>query len=228
MSDTSQRVLLVGATGLIGRAVIEQAKTRGDMRLVALARREMALPPGARLEMLIAPPADWGDAIARMRPDAVICALGTTWNKAGRDRDAFRAVDHDLVLQVAEAAKEAGSRQFIAVSSVGANTGSKAFYLRVKGEVERDLAKLRFHRLDLLRPGLLRGERGSDRRLGERIGIVMAPLTDLFLQGDKRKYRSIAAATVAQAAIGLLSEKAQGRFVHENPMILRAARRVDG
>ncbi|HYD25031.1 MAG TPA: NAD(P)H-binding protein [Croceibacterium sp.] len=227
MSDP-RRVLLVGATGLIGTTVMETARAHPLVRLVALTRREAPMPRGARMEMLVADPGGWGEAVAAVAPEAVICALGTTWRQAGRDEAAFRAVDHDLVLAVARAAKEAGAANFVLVSSAGAEAHAKAFYLRVKGEVEAAVAKLRFHRLDILRPGLLRGPRGGDRRPLERLGIVASPLTDRFLRGGRRGFRSIDARVVAAAALQGAREKAAGRFVHDNEAIHRLARRLEG
>lgn len=220
------RVALVGATGLIGQSLIRLAATRDDIRIVAIARREVPFPPGTRIEVLVADPEGWPDAIAAANAQVLVCALGTTWNRAGRDEAAFRAVDHDLVLQVAEAAKAAGIRQVIAVSSAGASLAAKNFYLRVKGEVEAALIKLRPIRLDVLRPGLLRGKRGGERRLGERLAILASPLTDVLLRGGYRKYRSIRADTMARAIVGLTHERAAGRFVHEHDALLRALRRA--
>lgn len=217
------RVALVGATGLIGGAVMQLAVGREDVRLVAVARREAPLPPGARMEMFVADPAKWGEVFEAIRPTAVICALGTTWKKSGRDEAAFRAVDHDLVLATASAAREQGVERFVAVSSAGADALSKNRYLRTKGEVERELGKLRFKRLDVLRPGLLRGSRQGDLRAAERIGILLSPLADLAMQGKYRAFRSIRAELVAKAALGLAMRKAAGRFVHDNEAILRAA-----
>ena len=90
------RVALVGSTGLIGGEVMRLSVGREDIRLVAIARREAPLPAGARMEMFVADPAKWGEVFEAIRPTAVICALGTTWKKSGRDEEAFRAVDHDL------------------------------------------------------------------------------------------------------------------------------------
>ena len=227
MSDP-KRVLLVGATGLIGTHVMQQCTGRADVRLVALTRREAPMPRGARMEMLVADPGEWAQAVAAIAPDAVICALGTTWRKAGRDEAAFRAVDRELVLRVAEAAKAAGASTFVFVSSVGANPASRSFYLRVKAETEAALRKLRFPRLDIFRPGLLRGHRSSDRRLGERLAILFAPLANLFLHGERRRFRAIDARVVARAAISATKEKARGAFVHDNDGIARLARRLDG
>ncbi|HSQ96978.1 MAG TPA: NAD(P)H-binding protein [Croceibacterium sp.] len=227
MSD-ARRVLLVGATGLVGSRVMEQCVGRSDVCLIALTRREAPMPRGARMEMLVADPAEWAKSVAAVAPDAVICALGTTWRKAGEDEEAFRVVDEELVLRVARAAKAAEVSNFVFVSSVGADTASRAFYLRVKGEVEGALRKLRFHRLDILRPGLLRGPRAGDRRPAERLAIVFSPLMNLFLHGAHQRLRAIDARLVARAALEGAKEKARGIFVHDNDGIRRLERRLDG
>lgn len=223
-----RRILLVGATGLVGTRVMETCVGRADVRLVALTRREAPMPKGARMEMLVAEPSDWAQSIAAVAPDAVICALGTTWRKAGKEEAAFRAVDEDLVLSIARAAKSAGASSFVLVSSVGADTASRALYLRVKGQVESALRKLKFARLDILRPGLLRGPRSGERRVRERLAIAFAPLANLFLHGQRRRYRAIDARIVARAALEGAREKARGTFVHEHDAILRLQRRLDG
>ncbi|GMM93165.1 NAD(P)H-binding protein [Qipengyuania sp. MTN3-11] len=217
------RVALVGATGLIGGKLIEACVGREDVRLAGIARREAALPPGARMEMFVAEPDKWSEVIEAVRPKALVCALGTTWAKAGKDEEVFRAVDKDLVLAVAQAAKEHGVERFVSVSSVGADPAARSFYLRAKGETDAALRKMGLHRLDILRPGLLRGQRDADRRAGERLGIMVAPLVNLLLHGSYRRYRAIEAGEVARAALAFAKRPAQGRFVHENDAILRAA-----
>lgn len=223
MSDT-RRIVLVGASGLIGGAVIAATVGRSDVRLTALARREFALPSGARMELLVADPREWPALIAGANADALVVALGTTWRAAGRDEAAFRAVDQTLVLDCAKAAKAVGVSRCIAVSSVGADATSRNFYLRVKGEVEAALAALKFDRLDILRPGLLRGARGGERRVGERLAILASPLSDALLHGGLRRYRSVKAATVAKAILNLAVEAPTGRFVHEHDAIVRASK----
>ena len=220
------RLALVGATGLIGSTLIARAVGRERYRLTAIARRAVALPEGARMELLVAEPANWGEAIAAANAAVLVIALGTTWRAAGRDEAAFRAVDKDLVLASAQAAKAAGVRQCIAVSSVGALASSGNRYLRVKGEVEDALAKLKFERLDILRPGLLRGPR-AERRPAERLAMLASPLADRFLHGAFRKYRSVRATTVADAILALAVDKPRGRFIHEHDAIVRAASKLD-
>jgi uncharacterized protein YbjT (DUF2867 family) len=220
------RICLVGATGLIGSRLIAECVGRGDVHLTAIARREIDLPRGARMEVLVADPqSGWANAIAASNGKALVCTLGTTWRKAGKDETEFRAVDHDLVLACARAAKAAGIDHFILISSVGADPRSKQFYLRVKGEVEQAVTKLHFRRLDIVRPGLLRGPRAGDCRFAELLGIAVAPLTDLFLTGPRARFRSVLDVTLARSIIGLAKEKAMGRFIHEGEAILRAAHR---
>lgn len=218
------RVALVGATGLVGRRVIEVASAGDDVRIIGIARREAPLPPGARMEMFVAEPGKWYEVLEAVRPRALICALGTTWKKAGRDEAAFRAVDHDLVLATAEAAKRAGVPNMVLVSAAGADARSKSFYMRVKGETEDALSRVGFKRLDILHPGLLRGERTGDLRFAERAAIIAAPLIDPLLSGKWERFRSVDAGLVAEAALGLALRRAGGRFTHDNEGMRRAAR----
>lgn len=218
------RVALVGATGLVGRRVIEAASRGDEARILGIARREVPLPQGARMEMFVAEPGKWGDVMDAVRPRALICALGTTWKKAGRDEATFRAVDYDLVLATAEAAKRAGVPNMVLISAAGADARSKAFYMRVKGEIEVAVSRVGFKRLDILHPGLLRGERGGERRVLERLGILAAPLIDPLLPAKWAKHKSIDAGVVAEAALALALRRAAGRFTHDNDAMRRAAR----
>ncbi|MEJ2457520.1 MAG: NAD(P)H-binding protein, partial [Novosphingobium sp.] len=205
MAPGGVRICLVGATGLVGRALMTEAVGRDDVRLIAVVRREASMPPGARMEMLVGEPIDWPQLIAAAQADVMVCALGTTIRAAGSE-DAFRAVDHDLVRFCAEAARAAGIEHMIVVSSVGAARASRNFYLSVKGEMEQALSRLGFRRLDILRPGLLRGRR-EERRPLEAWAQVLAPLADwTVLHGKYRRYRSITARRLARAVLALTKE----------------------
>lgn len=225
MSDVT-RVALLGATGLVGRCIIQAAVGADDVHLVGIARREVPLPAGVRMELLVAQPQSWGRLLREQRPDALICALGTTIAKSGGDRALFRSIDHDLVLETARAAQESGARHLVLVSAVGASAESRNFYLRVKGEVEEGATRLGFKRVDILQPGLLRGRRDGDVRPAERAAALLSPVADLFLHGRLRKFRSIEATAVARAALALSRRKAAGRFRHQHDAMIRAAREL--
>ncbi|EZP83431.1 Nucleoside-diphosphate-sugar epimerase [Novosphingobium resinovorum] len=216
------RICLVGATGLVGSAVMAEAVGREDVRIVGVGRREAVLPPGARMEMLVGEPIDWPGLIRAAQADVLVCALGTTIKAAG-SQEQFRAVDHDLVRFTAEAGIAAGIGHMILVSSVEADRASRNFYLSVKGETEEALGRLGFGRLDILRPSLLRGTREEARPL-EGAWQAFAPLADhLALHGKLRRFRSIRARDVARAILTLGWERAQGCFVHEHDALKRAA-----
>ncbi len=219
------RICLVGATGLIGSALIEACVGRRDVKLVAVSRREAKLPKGARMEVLLAPIDGWEQAIAAASPDVLVIALGTTWAKSGKDEAAFRAVDEKLVLDCARWGLAAGAKQLIAVSSVGADRNAKRLYLRVKGEVEQALGKIGYPRLDVLRPGLIIGPR-KERRVLEAAAQMLSPVADLFLRGAYARFRSVHSEILAQTIIALTRQKARGRFAFEHEDFLRAIRRV--
>lgn len=218
MAESGRGTLLIGATGMIGGAVIAHA---GAMPLTILARRELDELPGQHA-LLVAPPERWADVIAVERPRVLISCLGTTIRQAG-SQAAFRAVDHDLILSAARGARMAGATQMIVVSSVGASAKSRNFYLKTKGETEDGLRALGFERLDILRPGLLMGERPGPPRLGEGIAAMAAPLTDALLHGSLRRYRSIPGEIVARAIVALAGNPQPGVRIHENDAMRRLA-----
>jgi len=149
-----------------------------------------------------------------LRLDAYVSCLGSTIRAAG-SREAFIAVDRDLVLRLAQTAFQQGARHAVLVSSVGASRQSGTFYLRVKGEIEDALEAMGFERLDILQPGLLLGAR-VEHRPGEALARALAPLGNLALLGKLRRFRAIEADSVARAIVRLLEFDAPGRFVHEN------------
>ena len=160
------RLILAGATGLVGRHVLARALAEPRVhRVVAPTRRP--LPAHPKLDAPVVdfdhPPedADWWHA------DALICALGTTMKTAG-SRAAFRRVDHDYPLAFARLAQRHGTPTYVLNSAMGADARSRVFYNRVKGELETELPALGFASLTLVRPGLIGGDR-DERRLGETL-----------------------------------------------------------
>lgn len=202
------RVALIGATGLIGRNLWPLLEERHDLLVVG--RR----PSGARREK-IGPLERWPELLAGERIDTAICAVGTTRKKAG-NWEAFARVDQFAQTNFARGAKAAGARQFITVSSSGADARSSNRYLRLKGEIEEELADVGFGRLDVARPGLLLGERPGDSRPLERVGILLSPVVRPLLRGSLDRYAGIGADVVARAIAALVGRRGEGRFVHQN------------
>ena len=193
------RVMLLGATGLVGGQVLPLLL--GDRRCSAVvAPTRRALP--ALAAGLCNPVLDFA-TLPQSPPwaqvDAVICALGSTLAQAG-SRDAFHRIDHDYPLAFARMALAQGARAFVLNSAAGASARSPFFYNRVKGELEDDLRGLGFPSLTLVRPGLIGGQRSEVRR-GEHVaGKVLGVLGPLLPRGWRiNPAPNIAAALVAAA-----------------------------
>lgn len=216
------RIVVIGGTGLVGGLLLDLLAGASGMEVHSLQRRQGVSRPG--VTTLVLDPAGWAGRVEELQPDVLLSALGTTIAAAG-SRSAFRSVDHDLLLDVAQAAHAGGARHMVAVSSVGARASSGNFYLRTKGETESGLRAIGFDRLDILRPGLLRGARHGAERPGEALAMRLAPMTDRLLHGKLRRYRSIAAAEVASAMAALAERggRAGGVAVHEHDDIVALA-----
>ena len=189
------KLLLVGATGLVGSHVLRLALADDRIdSVVAPSRRELPKHP-----KLLSPVVDF-DHLPKdatwWQADALICTLGTTMSKAG-SKEAFRRVDHDYPLSSGQLAKQHGTLTYVLNSALGADASSRFFYNRVKGELERDLEKLGFSSLTYVRPGLIGGDR-QEVRAGERASVsALAWLGPLL----PRRWRLNPAPKIAEALL---------------------------
>ena len=157
-------VTVFGASGLVGRECVRALLADPSFeRVLAPGRRPLAagIAPAehlARLEGHVVDFARLEEHPELFAVDRVICAIGTTMRRAG-SREAFRRVDHDLTLEIARLALAQGVPHFLLVSAIGADPGSRVFYNRVKGEVERAVLALPFRSTTIVRPSLLLGAR---------------------------------------------------------------------
>lgn len=216
-----RNALLLGATGLVGGFCLQAliADSSYD-RIAVLGRRPLPIAANPRVAQKTIT-FDNLSAEDFSGVNDVFCAFGTTIRKAG-SQEAFRRVDLDYPLAAARLARQAGARQFLLVSSVGADPGSKNFYLRTKGELEQEISQLGFGALHIFRPSLLLGKRAEFRR-GESVVQMAAPLLNLFVFGGLRRYRAIPAATVGKAMVKAAQQGEQGTFIHEYDQIIRLA-----
>jgi uncharacterized protein YbjT (DUF2867 family) len=218
-----QPVWIAGATGLVGRALLDQLLEL-QLDVHALLRRpvEGALPKSRYLHPH---QVDFAKLVLDdlPAPQAVYICLGTTIAVAG-SQDAFRAVDFDAVVDVANAAKAAGARRCAVVSALGASAASPVFYNRVKGETEKALGKMGFERLVIARPSLLVGERaelGQPVRAGEVWGErITRPVRALI----PARWRPIRAERVARAMASSLAQDGPAVEVLESDALQRLGR----
>ncbi|MGD8326119.1 MAG: NAD(P)H-binding protein [Sphingomonadales bacterium] len=217
-------IWIAGGTGLVGRQLILRLCAQGH-HVVSLLRRPSGMGGSRLSEFEI----DFEDLVRHgasslpvlPKPDVVISTLGTTLKTAG-SKEAFYRVDHDYVFAFAKAGKETNARQMITVSSVSANRNTSNFYLRVKGEVESHLGGLGFAHLDIIRPGLLLGQR-TESRPGESFGATVLPLIAPLLPS---RYRAIESNKVANAIAKIIQNERPEvgtTNIYHNTEILRLA-----
>lgn len=194
------KILILGATGLVGRQVLALALADARIeQVIAPTRRNLA--PDPKLVNPIAPELETlAPDAAQWQVDAVICAMGSTMRKAG-SKAAFRHADYGIPLAFATQAYRHGAKTLALVSATGASPSVPIFYLRVKGEVERDMRNIGFPSLTIVRPGMIGGHR-EEFRLAERMMFPVARiLRPLLPKGLWINPAAHIAAALIQAAV---------------------------
>lgn len=194
---TNRIAIIAGATGLVGGGILAGLLADPDVAAVHSIGRK-ALP--MQHPKLTAHVVDFAALPALPPADEVYLALGTTIKVAG-SQEAFRGVDFDANLAVANAALAAGARRVGLVSAMGADTRSSVFYSRVKGELEDALAQLPFEGLVIARPSMLVGDRdalGQPPRRGEIWAAKVSEVLGFLIPAN---YKPIAADAVAKALL---------------------------
>lgn len=209
--------LLIGATGMVGEECLKELlASQVYEKVVALTRKPLAVSD-AKLRNAVVDFEKPESYRAEATADDVYIATGTTIAKAG-SQEAFRRVDYDLPLQVAEMAKANGAKRLVLVSSLGADSGSAIFYSRVKGELEEALKELNFESLIIFRPSLLLGNR-KEKRTGEAIGRFVAEKLSFLFAGPLKKYQGTPADLLARSMVQAAQENKTGLRIIENEHI---------
>ncbi len=194
---SAKTATLIGATGMIGGELLQQLLNDPYFSNVrVLVRRPFNMEHPKLQKKLV----DFNDAdsllVALDGSEVVFVAVGTTQKKVKGDREAYRKVDYDIPVNIARYCKMAGCKIFILVSSIGANSKSNNFYLKLKGEAEDTIMKTQIETVHIMQPSMLLGNR-DEFRFGEKIG---SPLMKIFSFLIPSKYRAIKAKDVAKAS----------------------------
>jgi len=190
--------LVFGATGLVGSHLVRLLLDDEEYGTVRIFSRRGSGIISPKLDEQIVDfdkPGEWRD---KVRGDVIFSCMGTTIKKAG-SKEAQFLVDYTYQFRAAAAAAENGVRSMVLVSAPGAHPESRIFYNRIKGELDRDIIKLPFERIRIIRPSVLDGERKEKRRgesMAIALGKVLAPLIYPL-----KKYRPVHAGIVAAAMI---------------------------
>lgn len=226
--------IILGASGLVGSEVLSQLLADKDAseevaqspsnspvssgkepdpgfeKIKIFVRKPIAIKH-PKLEQIIVDFDTIGNYSDSIKGDVIFCCLGTTIAAAG-SKEAFIKVDHTYPLEFAKVAKQNGVENFLLISSVGADKTASNFYLKVKGDIEFALEKLKFESLIIVRPSMLLGDR-KESRFAESVGKVFMELFSFVFIGKLKKYKAIQASAVAKAMIRLSKMNIKGSAV---------------
>ncbi len=195
-----KKAIVAGASGLTGRALVEELLARSDIiSVVTLVRTSTGLQhPKLRekvidFEAITELPCEWFEEAD------FYCTLGTTIKKAG-SKQQFAKVDYEYPLALAQKGKICGIRQMLIVTALGSNKFSPFFFSRVKGRLEEALKQLNLPGLRIFQPSLIIGQRNENRRGEEAAAKAMGASSFLF-KGPLAKYGPIQGKTIAQAMV---------------------------
>ncbi len=189
----SRTAIVIGATGLIGQALVDQLAAADFIGRVVTLTRRPAVHPSAKVLNQVVHFAQLEAHAEAFSGDLLFSCLGTTRKQAGSIA-AQRVVDVHYQFEAAQLAAGQGVPHYLLVSSSGANARSRNAYLQMKGELEQRVQGLGFGRISIFQPSLLLGRR-AEPRPGERLGSWMLPLL-CWLPG-LRRFRPIRADQVA-------------------------------
>lgn len=209
----------MGATGYVGRHVVRRLCEAG-VPTIAHVR-----PGSSEIDEWRRRFAEWGAAVAttpwnpdalagdlrQLAPTHVFSLIGTTRARAKSDQipgDIYRAIDYGLTKMLLDACRLLDPQpRFIYLSSVGASATSRSAYLRVRGEIEAELASGDMPWIGA-QPAVITGHDRDDDRPAERwsaaIGDgVLSVASLLGARGLRARYESTSATLLSEALVRL-------------------------
>lgn len=197
----SKIAIVLGATGLTGGLLTRLLINDSFFSKIKLVSRRPTGFEHPKVETIICDILQLGSIKSQFVGDVVFCCIGTTKAKTP-DRTLYYSIDYGIPTNAALLAKENGIPTFMVISSVGTSTKSPFFYVRTKGEMERDVIATGIENTYILKPAFINGRPDLDRKGEKGLKKIMA-ITDFFMIGFLRKYRSVMAADIAKAMIYL-------------------------
>lgn len=204
--------LVIGASGLVGSALVKQLSEDGNYTSIRILVRKYIDFNNPKVEQIIF---DFDKPLNNVLiANDIFCCLGTTIRKAG-SKDAFKKVDYFYPLETAKTALRNGAEKFALVSSMGANKKSSIFYSRIKGEIEEAISQLNYQALYIFRPSMLLGNR-NEFRLGELAGKGIMTAFSFIIPA---KYKAVHADKVAASMIQYMKSEKYGIHIIESNII---------
>ena len=192
------KITLFGPTGLIGNEILKLLENDSDFEKINVVSRRPVELKSKKSNLNIIDFKDFNSYLDVIDgSDIVLAAIGTTQSKVGFNKKKYREIDFDIISNTVKACKEKNVKHFSFVSSAGADINNKSFYLKLKGEIEKEVESKQLNSSTVYRPSLLLGNR-KENRFGEKVAQILIPLIS-FLFPDN--YKPIKASDVAKAMV---------------------------
>jgi uncharacterized protein YbjT (DUF2867 family) len=212
-----QRAFIIGSTGLVGSQLLRLLCNSPEFDAITILVRK---PSGFHHHKVQEYVVDFNNKESYapiLKGDVFFCCIGTT-QKQTPNRDLYYTIDHDYPVNFAQAAYEAHFSQYHFISAIGADANARNFYLKTKGQAERDLLVIPFKGMAIYRPSIIVGSRTQKRPL-ETLASTFMKLFNPLLIGSWRKYRSIEALTIAKAMLHQAEKGAKASVILESDAI---------
>jgi uncharacterized protein YbjT (DUF2867 family) len=205
----SRTAIVIGATGLVGSHLVKLLLKNNNYKSIKIFGRRTLGLKDVKIKEFITDFDDLNSIKKEISGDVLFSTMGTTIKSAGT-KEAQYKVDYTYQFEFAKMAAENGVKNYILVSSAGANANSRFFYMRMKGELDQAVQSLTFENKSILRPATLAGNR-TEKRAGEKFAIHVTHFMARLIPGLK-KYRPIHADIVATAMINADLNKNNTKF----------------
>lgn len=192
-----KKAILFGASGFVGSYLLNDLLQSDSYIEVTIVVRKPLNIQHPKLKIVLADYHSLAQNAAYLIGDDVFIALGTTKKKTP-DKAAYYQIDHDYPVLAAQLTKANGATAVFFVSAVGANANSSIFYVKTKGEAERDVTAVGFEHTHIFRPSMIMGSRTESRPM-EKVFIKLFSLVNVLLIGGMKKYKGITAKNIAKA-----------------------------
>ena len=185
-----KQVTLFGATGLIGGYLLKFLLKDSDIHLINLVARKPFHLQHDKINNIVIDFEDFSSILNSVSgSEIVFVSIGTTMSKVNGDKQKYKSIDFDIIFNIAKACKQKNVRQLNYVSSLGANSNSSNFYLRLKGEIDEAIVELNLNSTSVFRPSVLLGKR-NESRPGEKILQFVMPLLDFMIPSDSKAIKA--------------------------------------
>ena len=209
--------LLFGSSGLIGRHLLNILIQNSDYNKIKIFVRSEPEIKDSKIEIIKTDFNNLKNHIEDIKGDDCFFCIGTT-KRNSPDKNEYKRIERNIPVQIAEIAKANSVNSFIYVSSGFADPKNSGDYLRYKGEVEKELKKLNFSKLGIMRPSFLMGNR-KEKRFGEKIGIFLFKLLSPLFLGRLKKMKPIQSEKVAKAMIKVSKGEFQKTIFESNEIV---------